>query len=253
MRMMDRFVGKTVVITGSGDMGIAAAARFIEEGANVVLADLSEEALNSCEKELTAKGLDVSKVKTVVCDVRKIEDCYKVTKFAREHFEKIDVLVTTAGILKHSPVEDMPEEDWSCVLDVNLTGTFHSVKATVPVMKAQKYGRIVLISSLGGRKGRPGVAVNYAASKAGVVGLTMALAEELGAWNITVNSIAPGPLRGKLARSQGPEAQERLNAGIPLKRIGELDEVASAIAFLASDESAWTTGEVLDINGGLQY
>ncbi|WP_434309215.1 SDR family NAD(P)-dependent oxidoreductase [Hominifimenecus sp. rT4P-3] len=253
MRRMNRFEGKTVLMTGGGDMGLAAAERLLEEGANLVLADYSQEVLDACTKTLKERNAEISRMRTVVCDVRQMEDCQKTAKYAKEQFGRIDVLVTTAGILKHSLVDEMPEEDWKNVLDINLTGTFHSVKAAVPVMKEQKYGRIVLISSLGGRKGRPGVAVNYAASKAGVVGLTMALAEELGAWNITVNSIAPGPLRGKLAESQAPETRARLNAGIPLGRIGEVEEIASAIAFLASDESAWTTGEVLDINGGLQY
>ncbi len=253
MKRMNRFEGKTVVLTGGGDMGLAAAERFLEEGANLVLADYSREVLDSCAAALRHKGAELSRMRTVLCDVRRIEDCRRVAELAKEEFDRVDVLVTTAGILKHSPVEEMAEEDWQNVLDINLTGTFHCVKAMVPVMKTQRYGRIVLISSLGGRKGRPGVAVNYAASKAGVVGLTMALAEELGAWNITVNSIAPGPLRGKMAESQSPETRARLNAGIPLGRIGEVCEIANAIAFLASDESAWTTGEVLDINGGLQY
>ncbi len=251
---MNRFVGKTVLLTGGGDMGLAAVDRLMREGANVVLTDYSQQVLDECTAALKERGLDTDKqLATIVSDVRDIDSCYAVTDFAVEKFGRIDVLVTTAGILKHYPVDEMPEEIWKNVLDINLTGTFHSVKATVPVMKKQNYGRIVLISSLGGRKGRPGVAVNYAASKAGVVGLTFALAEELGKWNITVNSIAPGPLNGKMAKSQDPETQKRLNAGIPLGRIGECDEVASAIAFLGSDESSWTTGEVLDINGGLHY
>ena len=131
--------------------------------------------------------------------------------------------------------------------------SFHSVKAVVPGMKEQGYGRIVLVSSLGGRTGRPGVGVNYAASKAGVVGMTMLLGYELGPWNITVNSVAPGPLKGKMFSSMTKENIERLQSGTRIPRLGEMDEIAAAIAFLASDESGWTTGEVLDINGGLQY
>ena len=253
MKLMNRFEGKNVLMTGAGDMGIAAAERLLEEGANLVLADYSQTALDEAINTLKAKNVDLTNMRTCICNVRDVDDCYKMSAYANDQFGGIDVLVTTAGILKHSPVDEMPEEDWDNVLGVNLTGTFHAVKTTVPYMKKKNYGRIVLISSLGGRRGRPGVAVNYAASKAGVVGLTMALAQELCEWKITVTSIAPGPLMGKMAASQSHETKAKLHNGIPLGRIGELDEIAAAIAYLGSDESAWTTGEVLDINGGLQY
>ena len=147
----------------------------------------------------------------------------------------------------------MSDEDWQAVIDVNLTGVFHSVKSVVPIMKKQRQGHIVLISSIGGRTGRPGVGVNYAASKAGVNGMAMNLAYALGPWNINVNSIAPGPLKGRMFLTMKPEQVEKLSSGCPLGRIGEMSDIAAAIAYLGSDEASWTTGEVLDVNGGLQF
>ena len=148
-----------------------------------------------------------------------------------------------------------PEKDHGKLLafaSVNLGGVFRTCKAVVPGMKARKYGRIVIISSIGGRTGR-NVGVNYAASKAGVNGMAINLGYMLAPWNITVNSVAPGPLKGKMFSSMPQAQQDGLAAGIPLGRIGELSDIAAAVAYLGSDDAAWTTGEVLDVNGGLQY
>ena len=165
----------------------------------------------------------------------------------------LDTLVATAGIIRHCPIDEMTEAQWQDVVDINLTGVFHAVKSVVPSMKERKYGHIVVISSIGGRTGRPGVGVNYAATKAGVNGLVMCLGYELGPWQITVNSVAPGPLKGKMFAGMTQDRIESLSAGIRLQRMGELSDVAAAIAYLGSDDAAWTTGEVLDVNGGLQY
>ena len=160
-------------------------------------------------------------------------------------------MVATAGILRHFPIDELTEAQWQDVIDINLTGVYHSVKAVVPAMKEQNYGRIVLISSIGGRTGRPGV--NYAAAKAGINGMAMCLGYELGPWNITVNSVAPGPLKGKMFLSLSQDKVDKLSAGVRIPRLGELDDIAGAIAYLGSDDASWTTGEVLDVNGGLQY
>lgn len=162
-------------------------------------------------------------------------------------------MVTTAGILRHHPIDELTEDDWKDVIDINLTGTYHSVKSLIGHMKERRYGRIVLISSIGGRTGRPGVGVNYAAAKGGIVGMTQLLGFELGPWNITVNCVAPGPIGGGMFASLPAENREKLLQGIRLGRIGTFEDVASAIAYLGSDDASWTTGEVLDVNGGLQY
>jgi NAD(P)-dependent dehydrogenase (short-subunit alcohol dehydrogenase family) len=162
-------------------------------------------------------------------------------------------LVATAGIVKHHPIEDLTVEDWQDVIDINLTGVYNCAKAVVSPMKKQKYGRMIFISSLGGRTARHGVGVNYAASKAGVIGLTQALGYELGPWNITVNSIAPGPIQGKMFDTLPAEKIEHLKTGVRIPRLGSPSEVAAAIAYMASEEAGWTTGEILDVNGGLYF
>lgn len=250
---MERFENKIVVITGAGDIATATARRLLSEGAKVAMVDFSQNALAEAQAHLKEAGYSTDRVMTAVCDVRQLENCQSAVEAVKEKWGRVDVLVATAGILRHFPIDEMTEQQWQDVVDINLTGVYHSVKAVVPVMKEQKYGRIVLISSIGGRTGRPGVGVNYAATKAGVNGIAMCLGYELGPWNITVNSVAPGPLKGKMFLSLSQDKVDKLSAGVRIPRLGELDDIASAIAYLGSDDASWTTGEVLDVNGGLQY
>lgn len=188
----------------------------------------------------------------IVCDVRRYEDCSAVVTAVENRWGSVDTLVATVGIIRHCPIEEMSEKDWQDVLDINLTGVYHAVKSVVPSMKSRKYGHIVVISSIGGRTGRE-VGVNYAATKAGINGLVINLGYALGPWNITVNSVAPGPLKGKMFSTMSQERIDTRSAGIRIPRLGELSDVAAAVAYLGSDAAAWTTGEVLDVNGGLQY
>lgn len=188
----------------------------------------------------------------IVCDVRRYEDCSAVVTAVENRWGPVDTLVATVGIIRHCPIEEMSEKDWQDVLDINLTGVYHAVKSVVPSMKSRKYGHIVVISSIGGRTGRE-VGVNYAATKAGINGLVINLGYALGPWNITVNSVAPGPLKGKMFSTMSQERIDTRSAGIRIPRLGELSDVAAAVAYLGSDAAAWTTGEVLDVNGGMQY
>ncbi|RKL64406.1 3-oxoacyl-ACP reductase FabG [Thermoanaerobacteraceae bacterium SP2] len=245
MRLKD----KAAIITGGGgDIAKATAEKFLKNGASVLLFDYDEELLGKTMKELTQY---IKNVKTVVGDTRKLDDMNKAVEMCVKEFGKVDILVTCAGIAKHMPIDEMPEEVWQKVIDINLTGTFIACKAVVPIMKMNKYGRIVNISSLGGRTGRPYVGVNYAASKSGVIGLTMCLAYELGPSGITVNAVAPGPLDGRMTKTFPPEKVEMLKVGLRIERLGSPDDIASAVLYLASDEASWVTGEVLDVNGGL--
>ncbi len=250
---MERYVDKIVLITGAGDIAGATARRLLSEGANVALTDFSEKALGEAAAVLKAEGWAEDRVMTVQGDVRSLEACEAVVAAVQSQWGRVDVLAATAGILKHFPIDEMTESQWQDVVDINLTGVYHSVKSVVPIMKMQNYGRIVLISSIGGRTGRPGVGVNYAAAKAGINGMVMCLGYELGPWNITVNSVAPGPLKGKMFLSLSQDKVDKLSNGVRIPRLGELDDIAAAIAYLGSDDAAWTTGEVLDVNGGLQY
>lgn len=250
---MERYKDRAVLITGAGDIAGATAKRMLLEGARVALTDFSAEALEQAASALREAGWGADRVLTVQGDVRNLADCEAAASAVRDKWGRVDVLAATAGILRHVPIDEMTEQQWQDVMDINLTGVYHSVKAVVPMMKEQNYGRIVLVSSIGGRTGRPGVGVNYAATKAGVNGMAMCLGYELGPWNITVNSVAPGPLKGKMFLSLSQDKVEKLSAGVRIPRLGELSDIAAAIAYLGSDDAAWTTGEVLDVNGGLQY
>lgn len=237
-----------VFFGGAGAMAAAAAKEFLKEGAAaVVLADQGAEALQKAEGQFAEYG---DKLQTYAADVRSYSAVEGVVKAVAAKYGRIDILVNFAGIQVHKPIDVMTSEEWQSVLDVNLTGMFNTCRAVVPFMKANNYGRIVNISSIGGRTGRTGVGVCYAASKAGVVGLTQTLAKELAPWTITANVIAPGPMGGKMFYENPPEMIAALEKQIALGRVGKMEEIAYAVLFLASDESAWTTGEVLDVNGG---
>lgn len=251
---MERYKGKTAIITGGGgDIAEATCKRLLEEGANVVLTDFSSESLDQTLAKMQESGYGPDCVKAKTGDVRSLEDCLATARFTKEQFGRIDILIATAGILRHYPLDELTEKDWQDVVDINLTGVYHAAKSVVSIMKEQNYGKMVFISSIGGRTGRPGVGANYAAAKAGVVGMTQNMAYELGPWNINVNCVAPGPLKGRMFYSMKPESIEKLKNGTRIQRLGETSEIAAAIAYLASDEAGWTTGEVLDVNGGLQY
>lgn len=246
-----RLQNKIALITGGGgEVGLAAAGRFLGEGASVVLCDYSRESLAAAEAELGDTG---GRVRAIQADVRSLAEMERAAAFAVDAFGRVDILLTSAGIARHMPLSEMDFPTWRAVLDINLDGVFTSCKAVVPYMRAQRCGRIVNISSICGRTGRPNVGVNYAASKAGIIGLTMQLAYELGPDNITVNAIAPAALNSRFNDSMPPEMVAKFSEGSRLGRMGEPIEVAHAAVFLASDESAWTTGEVLDMNGGLYY
>lgn len=154
---MKRYEHKVVLITGAGDIAGATARRLLSEGGKVALTDFSREALDQEARMLKEEGWDEDRVMTIPGDVRSLEDCQAAAAEVKEKWGRIDVLVATAGILRHFPIDELTEAQWQDVIDINLTGVYHSVKAVVPAMKEQNYGRIVLISSIGGRTGRPGV------------------------------------------------------------------------------------------------
>ena len=166
---MERFEGKVALVTGGGgDVAYATCKRLLEEGANIVLTSYSQDNLETNVQRLAEEGFSKDRMRWITGNVCSLKDCEKVANFAIKEFGRIDILVAAAGIIRHNPIDEMSEMDWQDVIDINLTGVFHSVKSVVGVMKEQKYGRIVLISSIGGRTGRPGVGVNYAAAKAGL-------------------------------------------------------------------------------------
>ncbi len=240
---------KVCLITGAArGLGEAIARRFLEAGCRLALWDLNGEAARKLAGNLDPSGRRVLAQRV---DVTAEAEVQAAVDKAVEHFGRIDVLVNCAGIIKHLPIDKMSLEDFESVLRVNLTGTFLCCRAVVPLMKKQGGGKIVNIASLGGRTGRPGVGVNYAASKAGVVGLTQTLAREAGPAGLYVNAIAPGPILTELTRQVGPEVFAKWNAGRAVNKDGLPEDVAAAALFLASDQSDWITGATLDVNGGI--
>lgn len=240
---------KVCLITGAArGLGEAIARLLHREGARLALWDINGESAAKLAANLDASGRRALAQRV---DVTAEAEVQAAAEQAVERFGRVDVLVNCAGIIKHGPIERMSLQDFESVIRVNLTGTFLACRAVVPVMKKQGGGKIVNLASIAGRTARPGVGVNYAASKAGIIGLTRTLARELGPAGIYVNALAPGPVLTELTRQVGPEVFATWNAGRVVNKDGLPEDVAEAVLFLASARSDWITGVTLDINGGL--
>jgi len=246
---------KVALITGGGNgIGRATALRFAQEGAKVVIADLDEEGLNATRQAIEAEG---GQVLAVTGNVTIREDVQRIVDTILEQFERLDILINNAGInrdalttrIKDDEVRFMTDDQWDAVIEVNLKGTWLcSQIASVPMIR-QRYGRIVNTSSIGAL-GNIGQA-NYAASKAGVIGLTKTLALEWARYNIAVNCVAPGATKTRMTAGIPEKVMEGLIAKIPLRRLAEPEEIAAAHCFLASDQAAYITGQVLFVDGGI--
>jgi len=237
--------GRVALVTGAA-MGIGReiALRLASKGADMVLFDLSEK-VHDVVREV--EGLGVRAV-GITGDVSRREDVERAVSGALSAFGRIDILVNNAGIYPFKPFLEMGEGDWDKVINVNLKGTFLFARQVAPLMVNQRYGRIINISSIAGLVGFPALA-HYCASKAGIIGLTRALALELAPYNVTVNAIAPGPIETPGTQA-GPQAQEQIIRAIPVGRIGKPADIASAVAFLASEEASFITGAVITVDGG---
>jgi 3-oxoacyl-[acyl-carrier protein] reductase len=236
------FGGRAVIVTGAaGGIGLAVAERFTEAGARVWLADVDEDAA-----EVAAAGMPGAT--GVHCDVRDPAAANALAERVVAEAGGVDVLVNNAGILRDRMLWKLTDADWSAVIGVHLTGTFNCTRAVVPAMRERGRGRIVNVTSYTGLHGNVGQAA-YAAAKAGIVGLTKTSAKELGRFGITVNAISPLADTAMVA-SIPAEQRERLEQLVPAGRVGAPEEIAPAVAFLASDEAAYITGAVLPVDGG---
>ncbi|OBH11014.1 3-oxoacyl-ACP reductase FabG [Mycobacterium sp. E1747] len=233
---------KVAVVTG-GARGIGAEiARLLRaHGAKVVLADLDEAAVKSTADDLDSLG--------VVCDVTSDEDVQQLVERAVTEHGRLDVFVNNAGITRDASMRKMTVADFDAVVTVGLRGTWLGVRHASAVMREQKYGSIVNISSLSGKSGNPGQ-TNYSAAKAGIVGLTKAAAKEVAHHNVRVNAIQPGLIRTPMTEAMPPEVFAEREAAVPMKRAGRAEEVAGAVVFLGSDLSSYITGAVLEVGGG---
>jgi len=244
-----RFQDKVAVVTGGGKgIGRAIAEKLACQGAKVVLSGRDAAALETACGEIRTKGGEAA---AVPGDVSKAQDADQLCARTLEAFGRADILVNNAGITRDNLVMRMSEEEWDQVLDTNLKGTFLCIKAFSRPMMKQRYGRIVNVSSVVGLLGNPGQA-NYVASKAGVIGLTKAVAKELASRHITVNAVAPGFIETSMTAGLNEKVREALQAQIPLGRLGSPEDVAHAVAFLCSEEAGYVTGQVLSVDGGMR-
>jgi 3-oxoacyl-[acyl-carrier protein] reductase len=243
------FEGKTAVITGaSRGIGRAIAEVLAARGADVVIADINEAQAQETAQEIAAStGRRTLAAKVDVAD---LASCQQMIDASLAEFGKVDILVNNAGITRDNLIMRMDEKDFDLVININLKGVWNCSKAVVRTMMKQRYGRIVNVSSVSGIGGLPGQ-TNYSASKAGVIGLTKALAKEVAARNITVNAVAPGYVSTVLTQDLSDEVKDFASRITPIQRWAEPKEIAYAVAFFASDEAAYITGQVLRIDGGM--
>lgn len=240
---------QTAIVTGgSRGIGRAVAVRLAKDGMNLVInyrgdSAAAEETERLC-RELGAEVL------LVQGDVSRAEDCEKLAAQAKEAFGRVDVLVNNAGITRDGLLARMTEEDFRAVLDVNLVGPWNMIKAVNRIMMKQRYGRIVNLSSVTGLMGNMGQ-TNYAAAKAGILGITKSYAREVAGRGITVNAVAPGFIDTDMTEAMPEGAKDKIITGIPMGRTGKPEDVAEAVAFLASEQAGYITGEVLRVDGGM--
>jgi len=240
--------GRVALITGASQgIGRACALKLASHGAAVALAARNQQKLSDLAAEIGAAG---GKAECFTMDVSDEEQIKSGIKSAIAQFGKIDILVNNAGITHDQLVMRMKRADWDSVLQTNLTSAYLCIQQVISSMLKQRWGRIINVSSVFGQMGQAGQA-NYSASKAGLIGLTMAIAREVASRNITCNAVAPGFIETAMTAGLAEDFKQEAVKHIPLGRVGSADDVANAVAFLASDDASYITGQVLAVNGGM--
>jgi 3-oxoacyl-[acyl-carrier protein] reductase len=243
-----RLTGKVAIITGgAGGIGFASASTFAREGAKVAIADFDEDLGQTKATELKEQGYEVAFFQVDVSDRESVE---AMVQNVLDCFGGIDILVNNAGITRDAMLSKMTVDDFQKVLDVNLSGVFHCTQAVLPTLVAKGSGRIINTSSVTGVYGNIGQ-TNYAATKAGVVGMTKTWAKELGRKGITVNAVAPGFIKTGMTAKVPEKVLKQMEQVIPLGHLGEAEDIAHAYLFLASDEAKYVNGTTLHVDGGI--
>ncbi|MBZ9615597.1 3-oxoacyl-[acyl-carrier-protein] reductase [Clostridium estertheticum] len=241
--------GKTAVVTGaSRGIGRAIALKLAKHGANVVVNYRnSVDAVQEVVKEIEDLGV---KVLAIQADISSYDDVENMIKKSVEEFGSIDILVNNAGITKDGLLMRMKEADFDSVIDINLKGAFNCTRHVAAIMLKQRSGRIINISSVSGITGNAGQ-VNYSAAKAGIIGMTKSVAREFGGRGVTCNAVAPGYIQTDMTEDLSAKVKDTIMGTIPLKRLGRPEDVANLVAFLATDEAAYITGQVINVDGGM--
>ena len=243
-----KLAGRVALVTGASQgIGHACAQALAREGATIAAAARNREKLDELVAAIAAAG---GQAAAFVIDVADEDQIKSGVKQALAQFGKIDILVNNAGITRDQLVMRMKRADWDAVLNTNLTSAYLCIQQVIGSMLKQRWGRIVNITSIFGQTGQAGQA-NYAASKAGLIGLTMAMAREVASRNITVNAVAPGFIETSMTAALSEEFKQTAVKQIPLGRVGSPEDIANAVCFLASDEASYITGHVLNVNGGM--
>ena len=242
---MFSLTGKTALITGaSGGIGAAIAKALHDAGATIAISGTRVEALEKVKAEIGER------VHIVPCNLSMPQEVEKLIPAAETAMGTLDILVNNAGITKDSLAIRMKDEDWQSVIDINLTANFRLSRAATRIMMKKRWGRIINITSIVGVTGNPGQ-VNYVTSKAGLIGMTKSLAQELASRNVTVNCVAPGFIATPMTDVMNEKQKEMMLSRIPAGRMGAAAEIAAAVVYLASEEAAYVTGQTLHVNGGM--
>jgi 3-oxoacyl-[acyl-carrier protein] reductase len=244
-----RLKNKVAIITGASQgIGLGIALAFAREGARLALWDVNTATLDKALAEALESGAEAAAFPVDVSSKKQVDDA---TRKVREKWGAIDILVNNAGIYEVLPIEEISEAQWDRLLAVNLKGAFLCCQAVICHLKSQGGGRIINMASSAGKVGGSAAGAHYSVSKAGIICLSKQMARELGAYNITVNAVAPGRVDTPIIRIVSDEENEAFRLRTPLGRLGTPEDIANAVVFLASEEASFITGEILDVNGGL--
>jgi 3-oxoacyl-[acyl-carrier protein] reductase len=244
----DRFTGKVAFITGAAQgMGYQLALDVAREGASVVISDVDETALNQAGEVLKKQG---ARYLTLTCDVSRCRQVEEAIDKTVVEYGRLDILVNNAGLLKSFTIEDTTDELIDATLDINIKGVLYAIRKVTPLMKKQRYGRIINVASITGKNGDNSTTFAYGASKGAVISLTRSVARQLGPFGVTCNAIAPHAVMTKMMEYWDDEKKAEAASKIPVKRLGTIQDMSALMMYLASDEAGFVNGETVNINGG---